>query len=43
MWSRHRQAAGADPAASFTAALGDARALAEPGESRPGVFTVGGR
>jgi ubiquinone/menaquinone biosynthesis C-methylase UbiE len=36
-----RQAAGADPAASFTAALGDARALAEPGESQDAVLLFG--
>ena len=36
-----RQAAGADPAASFTAAPGDARALAEPGESQDAVLLFG--
>jgi SAM-dependent methyltransferase len=36
-----RQAAGADPAASFTAALGDARQLAEAGESQDAVLLFG--
>ncbi len=36
-----RQAAGADPAASFTAALGDARELAEPDESQDAVLLFG--
>jgi SAM-dependent methyltransferase len=36
-----RQAAGADPAASFTAALGDARQLAEPGGSQDAVLLFG--
>jgi ubiquinone/menaquinone biosynthesis C-methylase UbiE len=36
-----RQAAGADPAAAFTAALGDARQLAEPDESQDAVLLFG--
>jgi ubiquinone/menaquinone biosynthesis C-methylase UbiE len=36
-----RQAAGADPAARFTAALGDARRLAEPGASQDAVLLFG--
>src|SRR5215831_11474923 len=36
-----RQAAGADPAASFTAALGDARGLVEPGGSQDAVLVFG--
>jgi len=36
-----RQAAAADPAASFTAALGDARELAEPDESQDAVLLFG--
>ena len=36
-----RQAAGADPAASFTAALGDARELTEPDESQDAVLLFG--
>jgi len=36
-----RQAAAADPAASFTAALGDARQLAEPGQSQDAVLLFG--
>jgi ubiquinone/menaquinone biosynthesis C-methylase UbiE len=36
-----RQAAGANPAASFTAALGDARELAEPDESQDAVLLFG--
>jgi ubiquinone/menaquinone biosynthesis C-methylase UbiE len=36
-----RQAAGAGPAASFTAALGDARELAEPGASHDAVLLFG--
>jgi ubiquinone/menaquinone biosynthesis C-methylase UbiE len=36
-----RQVAGADPAASFTAALGDARELAEPDESQDAVLLFG--
>jgi SAM-dependent methyltransferase len=36
-----RQAAGADPAARFTAALGDARELAEAGGSRDAVLLFG--
>jgi ubiquinone/menaquinone biosynthesis C-methylase UbiE len=36
-----RQAAGADPAARFTAALGDARELAEPDESQDAVLLFG--
>jgi SAM-dependent methyltransferase len=36
-----RQAAGADPAAGFTAALGDARDLAEPAESADAVLLFG--
>jgi len=37
--ARHR--AGSDPAAGFTVAQGDARALAEPGESQDGVLLFG--
>jgi ubiquinone/menaquinone biosynthesis C-methylase UbiE len=36
-----RQAAGSDPAAAFTAALGDARELSEPGESQDAVVLFG--
>ena len=36
-----RQVAGADPAASFSAALGDARELAEPDESQDAVLLFG--
>lgn len=36
-----REAAGAGPAASFTAALGDARELAEPDESQDAVLLFG--
>jgi len=36
-----RQAAGANPAASFTAALGDTRELAEPDESQDAVLLFG--
>jgi ubiquinone/menaquinone biosynthesis C-methylase UbiE len=36
-----RQAAGAGPAAGFTAALGDARDLAGPGESQDAVLLFG--
>jgi SAM-dependent methyltransferase len=36
-----RQAAGADPVAGFTAALGDARELAEPAESADAVLLFG--
>jgi len=36
-----RQAGGADPAAGFTAALGDARELAEPDESQDAVLLFG--
>jgi SAM-dependent methyltransferase len=36
-----RQAAGADPAAGFTSALGDARELAEPDESQDAVLLFG--
>jgi ubiquinone/menaquinone biosynthesis C-methylase UbiE len=36
-----RQAAGSDPAAGFTAALGDARALSEPAESQDAVVMFG--
>src|SRR5206468_8904059 len=36
-----RQAAGADPAAGFTAALGDARALPTPDESQDAVMLFG--
>ena len=36
-----RQAAGSDPAAAFTAAVGDARQLAEPGESQDAVLLFG--
>ena len=36
-----RQAAGADPAAGFTAALGDARELPEPAESQDAVLLFG--
>ena len=36
-----RQAAGSDPAAGFTAAVGDARELSEPGESQDAVVLFG--
>jgi ubiquinone/menaquinone biosynthesis C-methylase UbiE len=36
-----RQAAGSDPAAAFTAAVGDARELSEPGESQDAVVLFG--
>ena len=36
-----RQAAGSDPAAGFTAALGDARELSEPDESQDAVMLFG--
>jgi SAM-dependent methyltransferase len=36
-----RQAAGSDPAAGFTAALGDARELSEPDESQDAVILFG--
>ena len=35
------QAAGSDPAAAFTAAVGDARELSEPGESQDAVVLFG--
>jgi SAM-dependent methyltransferase len=36
-----RQAAGSDPAAAFTAAVGDARELSEPGDSQDAVLLFG--
>ena len=41
MWTRHARHPAADPAARFTAALGDARRLAEPDASQDAVLLFG--